>query len=74
MSQHDCGTLHFGDSVMIQSQQTQGWLVTNLNDRIVSNDEAYAVTATNSDIGPVARSVFIIEKAAECGDSMVRYG
>lgn len=60
---------------MLKSQQTHGYLVTNLNDRVVSNDEAYAATATSQDIGPVARSVFIIEKADEkCGDNVVRYG
>lgn len=60
---------------MIKSQQTQGWLATNLGDRIISNDEAYAVTSTCQDLGAVARSVFMIEKADEnCGDKHVRYG
>jgi len=61
---------------MVKSVQTSGWLVTNVWDKITGAEEAYAVTATKQAMGPVARSVFIIEKAKEDGakDNCVRYG
>jgi len=61
---------------MIKGCQTSGWLVTNIWDEITGAEEAYAVTACKQDIGPVARSIFILEKAAEDGapDNCVRYG
>lgn len=52
-------------------------MVSNIWDVITSADEAYAVTATKQPIGPVARSVFIVQKGDVkdgAPDNMVRYG
>lgn len=43
-------------------------------DRILSNDEAYAVTTTIKNVGPVARSVFKIQRLGSDADDLVRYG
>lgn len=62
---------------MLQNLQTQGWLVSNIWDRIASNDEAYAVTATKEQVGPVARSVFKLVRANEqdgAPDNRVYFG
>ena len=40
------GSLHFGDNVVVKNLLTNGWLVTDLGDRLTGNDEAYAVTTT----------------------------
>jgi len=47
-----------------------------MSDRINTNDEAYGVTTTDSDIGPCARSVVVLTKAEEDGapDNVIRYG
>lgn len=45
-----------------------------MSDRITSHDEAYACTTTDKEIGPCARSVFVIKKAEQTGDSIIRYG
>jgi len=71
------GNMRFGDHVLLQSNQTKGWLVTNIWDEITTSDEAYAVTACMQDIGPVARSVLIIEKGNlkdGAPDDLVCYG
>ena len=62
---------------MLKSCKTQANLVTNIWDVITSSDEAYAATATKEAIGPVARSIFIIQKGNEkdgAPDNLVRYG
>jgi len=45
---------------MIQNQQTQGWVVMHIGDRIPNVDEGYAVTSTGEgqNPGPMTRSVF----------------
>jgi hypothetical protein len=47
-----------------------------MSDKITAHDEAYAATTTDKDIGPCARSVFIITKAEDDAspDNVVRYG
>lgn len=45
-----------------------------MSDRITSHDEAYACTTTSKNVGPNARSVFIISKAEDGGDNLIRYG
>ena len=62
---------------MLKSCKTGCSVVTNIWDIITSSDEAYAVTASRDAIGPVARSVFIIQKGNEkdgAPDDIVRYG
>ena len=49
--------LHWGDSVMMLNKQTNGFLVFDMSDRINCSDEAYAVTTTDKEIGPCARSI-----------------
>ena len=63
---------------MIKSCHTGGFLVCDMSDRITTHDEAYAVT-TCEKIGPVARSVYVIQKnesarGAAQTDDVVRYG
>ena len=49
-------------------------MVCDMGDRIVTHDEAYAVTSS-SKVGPCARSVFSIEPNGKvAGDDIVRYG
>jgi hypothetical protein len=45
-----------------------------MSDRITSHDEAYACTSTDKDIGPCARSVFVVKKSEQNGDKLIRYG
>ena len=68
--------LHFDDFVQMKCVKTNAKLVCDMSDRITAHDEAYAVTSTVEDIGPMARSVFRIVRAkqADFGDSQVRYG
>ena len=69
------GKLHFGDCVMLRNLQVNGVLVFDMSDRITSADEAYAVTTSDRDMGPCARSVVQLMHAdsAECRD-VVTYG
>jgi hypothetical protein len=47
-----------------------------MSDRVTAHDEAYATTTTNKDIGPCARSVFVMKKGEEdtFKDDIIRYG
>jgi len=59
----------------VKNLLTNGWLVTDLGDKLTGSEEAYAVTTTTSKIGACARSVLILQKANENeGDELVRYG
>lgn len=61
---------------MLFNKATNGYLVYDLSDKITAHDEAYAVTTTDKEIGPCARSVLILTKAEEDGapDNVIRYG
>ena len=60
---------------MLACKLTNGTLVMNMNETVVSVDESYAVTTTQDAIGPCARSVFKVAKVyKDQGDSFVRYG
>ena len=69
----------YGDSVMIKSLHTNGYLAFDMGDRINSNDEAYAVTGCEK-IAPCARAVYTIVqnvgqmRGAGAQDGIVRYG
>jgi len=71
----DANSMHFGDSIMLKNNQTNGILVGNPSEKMVSTDEAYAVTAA-VDVGACARSVFKIIKAnpKDGLDNTIRYG
>lgn len=62
--------------MLIKNLLTNGWLVTDLGDRLTGDEESYAVTTTTQTIGACARSVFNLIKAneKESSDSLVRYG
>ena len=71
------GLLHFSQKIMLLNKKTNGFLVIDVGDRILSSDEAYAVTTNNKGIGPLTRSVFAITRAdKEDGftDDIVHYG
>lgn len=71
------GKLHFGFKVMLLNKKTNGNLVIDVGDKIASFEEAYAVTTNNKGIGPLTRSVFVVEKADEKDDftdDVVHYG
>ena len=59
---------------MLRNKVTEGAMVCDMSDRIVTHDEAYAVTSVGK-VGPCARSVYVIEPNAQnAGDDIVRYG
>ena len=62
---------------MLHNQENNADLVLDIGDRVVGNDEAYACTSNSNGIGPVTRSVFMIEKMDEKDgykDDIVHYG
>ncbi|CAG9310039.1 unnamed protein product [Blepharisma stoltei] len=58
------GKLHFGDRIMLLNKKTNGFLVTDMGDKI-EGDEGVAVTASPQYRSPVARSVFILQRFSE---------
>lgn len=57
------------------NKNTNGFLVFDLDDKIISSDEAYACTTTTKDIGPCGRSVVFFQKVnEEEGDEIIKYG
>jgi hypothetical protein len=65
---------------MIQNQQTQGWVVMDIGDRVPNVDEGYAVTSTGEgqNPGPMTRSVFRLTRVDAFdvfgSDQYIRYG
>jgi hypothetical protein len=60
---------------MLACKGTNGTLVMNLSESVAAVDESYAVTTTQEPVGPIARSVFTVQKAyKDRGDGFVRYG
>ena len=57
------GLLHYGDHIILMNKQTGGQLSIDISDKIVTTDEAYAVTtsAAKKQPSPEARAVFIIQ-------------
>ena len=69
------GKLRFGDSVMMMNKRTNGFMVCDMGDKMVSSDEQYACTTTKKETGPCGRSVMNIEKVNnDEGDDVVHYG
>ena len=61
----------------MKNHATAGWLVCDTSDRIVSSDEAYAVTTTTGAGGATARSIFVLERANDkdgAPDNCVHFG
>ena len=57
------------------NKKTNGFLVFDMGDKIISSDEAYACTTTIKNIGPCARSILKLLKVdTEDNDSIVKYG
>tara|TARA_B110000503_G_scaffold102662_1_gene153329 strand:- start:464 stop:649 length:186 start_codon:yes stop_codon:yes gene_type:complete len=60
---------------MMMNKKTNGFLVFDIGDKIVSPDEAYACTTTKKETGPCGRSIILLEKVnCDEGDDVVHYG
>lgn len=62
---------------MIQSKKCNGYLVIDIGDKIISNEEEYAVAVTPNNVGPITRSIFVIERVSEKDgykDDLIYYG
>ena len=74
------GTVDWGQNVMIQNAQTEGWLTMDIGDKIANVDESYMVTSTSKgqNPGPMTRSVYKITRVDQAdmfgSDQSVRYG
>lgn len=70
------GKLRFGDKIMILNKKTQGFLVYDMGDKIITHDEAYATTTSKKAKAPSARNIFVLSKAEddEYDDDIIRYG
>ena len=54
------GLLRYKDNVMLMCKQTNGFMVFDMDDKVVSVDEAYSCTTTTQNIGPVGRSIMYV--------------
>lgn len=71
------GLLRFGDKVMCLNKKTEGYLVFDMGDNIITHDEAYANTTSKKANVPSARNIFVLSKAEkdeEYVDDIIRYG
>lgn len=73
------GLLHNGDSVMVSNACTGGWLCVDVGERQLGCDgDAFVLTTCKQNPGPIARSVFCVQKAEAAdmfgSDDLVRYG
>lgn len=75
------GNLRWNDFVMVQNQQTQGWLVMDIGDKVQNVEEGFSVNSTGAgqNPGPMTRSVFKVcrDKNGQdlfTQDECVRYG
>lgn len=56
------GYRRFGDHVMLFNGKVEGFLVTDVHDRLLNTEESYNVSAAKN-IHACARSVFVLERA-----------
>lgn len=60
------------------NKKTNGYLAMDIGDKVNNLDEAFMVTTTPQDIGPVTRSVFVLKKEEPMdvfgSDNIIRYG
>ena len=71
------GYVHFGAKVLLHNKKTNGFLVLDTGDKVPGTEEAYAVTTSGKETGPIARSVFIISRAGTADghpDDLVHFG
>lgn len=70
--------LRYGDKIMILNKKTEGYLVFDMGDKIITHDEAYANTTSKQASAPSARNIFVLNKAEddpdEYSDEIIRYG
>lgn len=57
------GNLHFGSGIILHNKKTNGCLVADITKRLPNVEESYVVCTTKKPMGPMARSIFIIQKA-----------
>lgn len=53
------GKIRFGDKIMLYNYQTEGVLACDVNEKVGSFDESYAVTTARG-LHPCSRSVYTI--------------
>lgn len=71
------GLLHFGAKVILQNKKTGGALVIDIGTKLPGSEDSYALSSTKTPVGPMARSVFIIERADpkdKYTDDIVHFG
>ena len=76
-SYSDDGMLRFGDKVMCLNKKTEGYLVFDMGDKIVTHDEAYANTSSKKANTASARNIFVLTKAEDDDDyedDIIRFG
>ena len=74
------GTVEWGQQVMIQNAQTEGWLTMDIGDKVPNVDESYQITSTSrgQNPGPMTRSVYNLSRVEQAdmfgSDQYLRYG
>ena len=74
------GQVRWGDSVMIQNAQTEGWLVMDTGDKVPNVEEAYNITSTSrgQNPGPMTRSIYQLCRVDDVdmfgSDEFIRFG
>jgi len=73
------GVLRNGTSFMMKNVHTEGWLSMNVGERQLGCDgDAFVLTTCKENPGPIARSVFVVNKAEKMdifgSDDIIRYG
>ena len=74
------GNLKWGDQIMLQNDDTKGWVVMDIGDKVPNVEEGYSLTSTASTAnpGPMTRSVFTLSPVEQGssfgGDQYIRYG
>ena len=60
---------------MLMNKQTNGVLVFDIGDKIVSLDEAYACTTSDKNVGPCGRSIVHLARVDDDDeDPVLKYG
>jgi len=70
-------SIKFGYHILVKSKMSNGYLVIDIGEKIISNEEEYAVTVTPNNIGAITRSIFAIERVSEKDgfeNDLVHYG
>jgi len=63
---------------MLKNKKTNGFLVTDIGERQLGVEEAYALTTCKENPGPMTRSIFCINRTEKVdlfgSDDIIRYG